>query len=73
MLSERSLSQRGRRCLIPLLGGPYGSHIHRDRKLSGGCQGWAEDGMGVGVAWVWGPQEDAEVLEKDGAGGFTTT
>lgn len=29
--------------------------------------------MGVGVAWVWGPQEDAEVLEKDGAGGFTTT
>lgn len=52
MLSEVYQSQKGNYDVIPHIGGPQSSQIHRYRKWNGGCRGWRESGWGVSVLMV---------------------
>ena len=38
-LSEISQTQKDKRCLTPLTGGPWWGQVHRDRKHNGGFEG----------------------------------
>ena len=59
MLSERSQAQKDKHCVIPVIGSPKRSQIHRDSEIDDESQGQGQGECRMGAEFLWGKYESS--------------